>query len=159
MLIKPTSVPEVGTVEPTDTESVAGVTPLVGLTTSQLLLEKACTVKFTAPVEFVICSGCAGANAPLKTSCGGYAVSVALCARAVSMEHTRTASRATGANKNLCVVFTVFSKRSRKLWLEMGRGNRRLCNHPATKYRPPAVVGGFIDLTSFPKLCAMKHVK
>ena len=109
ILIKPTSVPEVGTVEPTDTESVAGVTPLVGLTTSQLLLEKACTVKFTAPVELVICSGCAGANAPLKTSSGGYAVSVALCARAVSTEH-KTVSRATRVNKNFCVVFTVFSK-------------------------------------------------
>ena len=109
MLIKPTSVPEVGTVEPTDTESVAGVTPLVGLTMSQFLLEKACTVKFRAPVEFVICSGCAGANAPLKTSCGGYAVNEALCARAVSMEHN-TASRVTSVNKNFCVVFTVFSK-------------------------------------------------
>ena len=35
-MIKPTSVPEVGTVEPTDTESVAGVTPLVGLTTKAI---------------------------------------------------------------------------------------------------------------------------
>ena len=75
MLINPTSVPEVGAVEPIDTDSVAGVTPLVGLTMSQLLLEKADTVKFTCPPEFVICNVCAGADAPLKTSCGGKAVS------------------------------------------------------------------------------------
>lgn len=116
MLIKPTSVPELGTVGPTDTESVVGVTPLVGLTMSQLLLEKACAVKFRAPVELVICSGCAGANAPLKTSWGGYAVSVELCARAVSMEH-KTASIGARANKSFCSDFTVFSKQSRKLWL------------------------------------------
>lgn len=71
ILIKPTSVPEAGTVEPSETDNVVGLTPLVGLTISQLLFEKADTVKFTCPFAEVICSGCAGADAPLKVSCDG----------------------------------------------------------------------------------------
>ena len=72
MLMKPTSLPEVGAPEPIDTDSVVvGVTPLVGLTISQLLLETAWAVKFTDPFEFVICSACEGADAPLKRSWGG----------------------------------------------------------------------------------------
>src|ERR1700692_1313019 len=55
MLINPTSV-AVGAAEPIDTDSVAGVTPLVGLTCNQFVSEKADTVKFTgAPVD-VSCS-------------------------------------------------------------------------------------------------------
>jgi hypothetical protein len=109
MFMNPTSVPEVGAVEPIDTDNVSGVTPLVGVTISQLLLEKADTVKFAGPPDDVICSACVGADAPLKVSCGGKAVSELLCARAVSIEHSRAGSRTARRNQDICVVFTIFS--------------------------------------------------
>ena len=70
MLRYPTSV-AVGAAEPIATDSVAGVTPLEGLTCNQLVSEKADTVKFTGPPVDVSCSGCEGPDAPLKRSCGG----------------------------------------------------------------------------------------
>ena len=123
--MNPTSVPDVGAVGPIDTDNVSGVTPLVGVTINQLLLEKADTVMFTAPLEEVTCSACVGADAPLKRSCGGLAVSELFCARAVSMQHTTASNRAAIWNRDFCVVFTVFSKQV-KLWYGRGRGNRRL---------------------------------
>src|ERR1700674_738133 len=104
MLRNPTSVPEVGAVGPIDTDSVSGVTPLVGVTISQLLLENADTVKFTGPFGDVICSACVGADAPLNRSCGGLAVSELFCARAASMQHTTASNRAATWNRDFCVV-------------------------------------------------------
>jgi hypothetical protein len=75
MLMNPTSVPEVGAPDPIDTDNVIGVTPLVGVTTNQLLVEKADTVMFAGPLEDVIWSACVGADAPLKRSWGGFGVS------------------------------------------------------------------------------------
>jgi hypothetical protein len=60
MLRNPTSLPEAGTaVGSIDTDTVNGVTPLVGLTFSQLLLEKGDTVNVTDPFGDAICKGCA----------------------------------------------------------------------------------------------------
>lgn len=113
MLRNPTSVPEVGAVVGSiDTDSVSGVGPLAGLTFSQLLLENEVTVMFACPLEEII-SGCAELDGPLNVSCVGLAVSELLCARAVSIEHTRADSRTARRNKNFCVVFTIFSKQSR----------------------------------------------
>ena len=70
MLMNPTSVAG-GAAEPIDTDSVAGVIPLVGLTCNQFVSEKTDTVKLTGAPEEVSWSGCEGADAPLKSSCGG----------------------------------------------------------------------------------------
>src|ERR1700757_1253119 len=113
MLMNPTSVPELGAPGPTDTDNVSGVTPLVGLTTSQLLLEMADTVMFDCPLEDVICRACVGADAPLNRSCGGFAVSELVCARAASIQHTSAGSRSAWRNRNICIAFTIFSKRRR----------------------------------------------
>ena len=74
ILINPTSVPEAGAVGPTETETVSGVTPLVGLTISQLLLEKVDIVTFAGPVVEAICRACAGAFALLNVSWDGKTV-------------------------------------------------------------------------------------
>ena len=74
MLTNPTSVPEAGALAPTETDSVSGVVPLVGFTCSQLLFEKAETVKLTGPIDDETCNGCAGPAGPLKVSCGGLTV-------------------------------------------------------------------------------------
>jgi hypothetical protein len=109
MLMNPTSV-EMGAVEPIETDSVKGVTPLVGVTISQLLVENADIVTLACPLEEVICSACAGADGPLNRTCGGLAASELLCARAVSIEHTRASSRTARRNQDICVVFTIFSQ-------------------------------------------------
>jgi hypothetical protein len=105
-------VPEVGTLEPIDTVSVAGVVPLPGLTINQLLVEEADTVKFSCPIEDVTNSCWEEAEAPLKVSCEGDAANELLCARAVSIEHNRAGTRTARANQEFWRVFTVFSKQS-----------------------------------------------
>jgi len=76
MLMNPTSVPEAGAVEPIDTDNVSGVTPVLGVTINQLLVENADTVMLAWPLADVICSAWVEAEAPLKVSCGGLAVNV-----------------------------------------------------------------------------------
>src|SRR6202035_5269924 len=111
----------VGGAEPIDTDSMTGVVPLVGVTCSQFESENADTV-IACALPDVICTSCV-TDVPLKRSCGGLAVSELFCARAVSMEHSRAGSKTARRNRNVSVVFTIFSKR-RKLWLGRGRGNR-----------------------------------
>ena len=98
MLMNPTSV-AVGAFGPIDTATVSGVTPLAGLTTSQLLFENADIVTFACPVEDVIWSACVGAVAPLKISCGGLAVKP--CARAESIEHATAATKTASRNQDI----------------------------------------------------------
>ena len=53
ILMKATSVPDVGAPGPTETIKERGVVPLVGVTTSQLLLENVVTLTLTDPAEDV----------------------------------------------------------------------------------------------------------
>ena len=71
ILMNPTSV-VVGAGELIDTAKTSGlaplIVPLVGLTCSQFVSEKAATVTFVCPLEDVICSGCVGDDGPLNRS-------------------------------------------------------------------------------------------
>ena len=110
MLTNPTSLPETGAVGPTETETVRGVTPLVGLTISQPLLEKADIVTLACPPGEEICKVCTGAFAPLKVSCDGKTLIELLCARAESIQHNSGGSRTATRNRDLSDIFTIVSR-------------------------------------------------
>jgi hypothetical protein len=123
ILMNPTSV-AVGAAEPIDTDSTIGVVPLVGVTCSHFVSEKADTV-IACVVPDVTCSSCVTPG-PLNRSCGGLAVGALFCALAVPIRHTSADIRTTRRNKYVCVVFTIFSKPAESCGVERGRGNRRL---------------------------------
>lgn len=108
----PASLPVAGAVDPLDTNTVRGVTPLAELVRSQLLLEMVEMLTFTCPFDDVI-SSVLESEAPLSVSCEGLAVSELLCARPVSIEHTRAGSRSTRRNQDFCRVFKIISKQTR----------------------------------------------
>jgi hypothetical protein len=113
MLMKPTSVPEVGAPAPIETVRESGVFPPAGLTTNQLWLEKAVTVTLTGPLEEETSSVCGVGVTPvcvLNVSCCGFAASVLFCARAVSNEHSRASSMIPKRDDDFSVVFTAHSK-------------------------------------------------
>jgi hypothetical protein len=96
MFMKPSSVAKLESAGFTETVSCSGVVPLVGVTVSQPLVERADTATLVDPAEEVIMTVC-GAMVPLcalKVSCVGLAASVAFWARAVSEEHTRATKKA-----------------------------------------------------------------
>jgi len=96
IFMKPSSVAKLESAGFTETVSCSGVVPLVGVTMSQPLLERADTETLVDPADELMMTVC-GVMVPvcaLKVNCVGLAVSVAFWARAVSEKHTRAAKRA-----------------------------------------------------------------
>lgn len=123
-LMNPTSVPEVGAPAPTDTVRERGVVPLAGVTTSQLLLEKAATVTLTGPLDEDTSTVCEGVGIPacvLNVNCVGLAESVELCPLAASIEHSSARIKV----PNVSEVFVRFTRRSnKKLDVVVGKRGR-----------------------------------
>jgi hypothetical protein len=116
MLMNPTSVPDVGAPAPTETLSESGVGPLVGVTTSQLLLEKAVTVMLVAPLEDETRTVWGVGVTPdcvLNVNCDGFALSVLFCALAVSKEHTSATTKSPRIDGLFCVLFKTCSNKSK----------------------------------------------
>ena len=57
-----------------------------------------------------VCEAGPGPGWVLNVSCGGFAVSVAFCACAVSKEHSSAMDGSAAHTKNLLIVFTACSK-------------------------------------------------
>lgn len=111
MLMKPTSVPDDGPPWPTDTVIERGVAPPKGLMNNHGLFVVA-AVAFTCPFEDDISRVCGGGVTPgcvLNVICKGLALSVVVCACAVSRQHT-IANRVPKQNKDVEVVFTRSSR-------------------------------------------------
>jgi hypothetical protein len=108
MFRKPLSVARVESAGLTLTVSWSGVVPLVGVTVSQLLLEKAEMVSGVAPTEEVMVTVCDVGVVPavaLNVSCGGVAVKVAFCAFATPEKPTRTSNKLARHNTGILAHF------------------------------------------------------
>jgi len=109
MFRKPLSVAKLESPGLALTSSCSGVVPLVGVTVSQLLFEKADTVIGVAPAEDVIVTVCFARAAPLtalNVSCGGVAVKVAFCAFARPVKPMRTKNKLARHTTGVLTYFT-----------------------------------------------------
>jgi hypothetical protein len=112
ILMNPTDVPEAGAPAPTDTLSESGVMPLEGVTWSQLLFDSVETVTVAAPLEEVSRTVWAVGVTPvwvLNVSCAGLAVSVVVCARAVSKQPSNAHRKLPNKNGDFPRLFTTCS--------------------------------------------------
>ena len=78
--MKPTLVPEVGAVAPTETVNESGVVPVLGVTANQLLVEKGVIVTLAGALEVsrIVCDGVVTPDCVLNVSSAGLAIRV-LC--------------------------------------------------------------------------------
>lgn len=107
-LMKPVSVLDVGAFAPIETIKEIGVTPLLGVTNSQLVSENVDTVTFKGPFASVTKTVCAGVGTPgwvLNVNADGLELSGFVSAQAVSKQHTRISRDAAVQNNDFLAVF------------------------------------------------------
>ena len=113
-----------GAAAPTETVKVSGVVPLLGVITSQLLVEKGVMVTLAGALDVSrsVWDGVATPDCVLNVSCDGLAVNV-LCARAVSKQPSANTRRMPIEDRDLPVFVTICSSKG-NLWF--GRRKARV---------------------------------
>jgi hypothetical protein len=102
----------VGAVAPIETVKESGVVPLLGVTTSQLLVENGVTVTLAGALDVSrsVWDAVVTPDCVLKVSCDGLAVRV-FCARAVSKQPSVNKRRVPIEDSDLPVFVTICSGR------------------------------------------------
>ena len=118
-----------GAVAPTDTVSERGVVPLLGVTTSQLLVEKGVMVTLAGALDVSrsVWDGVVTPDCVLNVSCDGLAARV-LCARAVSKQPSVNKRRIPIEDSDLPVIVTICSSKESVVRAKEGAGRHHLRN-------------------------------
>ena len=101
-----------GALAPTETVKESGVVPLLGVTTSQLLVEKGVIVTLAGELDVsrTVWDGVVTPDCVLNVSCDGLAVRV-FCARAVSKQPSVNRRRTPIGDSDLPVFVTICSSK------------------------------------------------